>query len=139
MTTFAIIDNILLLLLTGLMGFLCGLFSYFLDYCFWPGSIFKFYLPWVAKNLVKSLRPEKYKETMLSSDPKAREENFLAEADHIFIFKMLGRCPTCFNIWIAMLSYTLICCFTALPWYFCFSYILVSSWNIRRLTGAVYN
>lgn len=136
MTTSVITNHILLILLTGLMGYICGLFSYLLDFCFWPGSVFKFYLPWLANTLVKLFKPDKYKEIMLLENGTI--ENLIAEAEDIFFYKMLGGCATCFNIWVAMISYAFICCFTALPWYFCFPYILVSSWNIRKLTGVVY-
>ncbi len=139
MITFAIINSILLILLSALMGATCGLCSYFLDFCFWPKSIFKGYLPWLAKTLVRIFKPKIYKEISLLNSCDAQYQNYTSEAENIFFYSMLGGCAVCFNIWIAMLTYFIICMkVDFLPWYYCPVYIFVSSFTIRKLVKATY-
>lgn len=137
-----IFDALLKVLLAGLMGSTCGLFVYFVDYTFWKGAIFQFYLPWLAKTLLKIFN-KKELEKIKGLKPTMPEEDFNellkdAASEHVFFYKMLGGCPVCFGIWIAMTSYVIICYFTFLEWYFCFPYIFVSSWQVRKLVKATY-
>lgn len=138
--SFSIIDvytYMLLIGLTAMMGALCGLLSYFLDYCFWPQSIFKWYLPWLAGRVIKSRYPAKYE--LLIKEPVAdMGERLTGEAQNMFWYKILGGCSVCFNIWLALISWAVICIFTPLAWYYGFSYLLTSSWLIRKLVGATY-
>lgn len=124
----------LLILTSAVLGFLCALLSYFLDYCFWPGSIFKFYLPWLASVNLRSRDPEKW-EQIKSMD----KDYWTREAEGFFWYKVLGGCCVCFNIWLALISWSLILLSTDLfAWYYGFSYVLSSSWLIRKLVGATY-
>lgn len=129
-----IFENILKLLLACGMGVICGLFSYFLDYCFWPGSIFKRYLPWLAAKMLQKYAPDQW-HIIAGMNP----EYHMQQAEKIFWYKILGGCSVCLNIWIAMLSWTVICPFSFFAWYFCFPYIVMSSWMIRKLVGAEYD
>lgn len=115
----------------GMMGAVCGLLSYFLDYTFWPGSIFKFYLPWLAKRVLKGTPDYKFLAVM-------GDEQLMQEAGNKFWYKVLGGCSVCLNIWLAMISWMVICFLTPFAWYYGFAYIMVSSAVIRRLVGAVY-
>jgi hypothetical protein len=143
MITLLIIDAFFKMLLAGLMGSICGMFIYFIDYTFWPGSIFKFYLPWLAKTLLKSFKPLIYKHILDLKSTLSKEdyEEILKDeaAKNVFFYKMLGGCPVCFGMWIAILSYVIICATTWLEWYYIFPYIFISSWQIRKLVGATYS
>jgi hypothetical protein len=137
LTTFEAIGFILL---AGLMGIICGLSSYFLDYCFWPGSIFKNYLPWLAMCILKK-RDQKVYDQLVAQRAYGGihakwQEQAVDQAQNYWQFKILGGCAVCFNIWIAILSWTVICLFSFLPWYYGFAYVTVSSWLIRKLMKA---
>lgn len=126
-----IYEILLTLGLCSAMGVFCGLLSYFLDYCFLPGSIFQWYLPFIGKLVLKRERPSGW-DVMLKSGP----DTYIPAVEHKFWFKILGGCSVCFNIWLAMMSFVLICGISFLPWWGCFPYILTSSWIIRKLVGA---
>lgn len=130
LNTFEILGYIIL---SGVMGMVCGLFSYFLDYCFWPGSIFKWYLPWLAK-VVISLRHK----DLFAAVSEMKPEDLTTMAESYWQYKILGGCAVCFNIWVAFISWALICSFSFLPWYCVFPYVMMSSWLIRKLVKAEY-
>lgn len=142
METMIIFDALLKILLSGLMGSICGLFIYFVDYTFWKGAIFDFYLPWLAKLLLKYFSPKELKKLMALKSTMSNDDfdDILKDkaTEEVFFYKMLGGCPICFGMWIAMASYAIICYFTFLEWYFCFPYMFVSSWQIRKLVKATY-
>jgi hypothetical protein len=130
-------EIIVKVILSAMLGMVCALFSYFLDYCFWEGSIFEKYLPWLAKNVVKLHNKKEFE--IISKLPKeSQEKEFLNVAPDYFIFKPLGGCAVCMNIYIALISYALISYFTGLQWYFAIPYIFVSSAFLRKLVKATY-
>lgn len=137
MDVFVISEIIGKLILSALMGMICSLFSYFLDYCFWEGSIFGFYLPWLAKKLVKNRLPNEYE--LISKLPKeSQPQEFENAAHQIWFFKPLGGCAVCMNVYIAVISYTMISLVSGLEWYYSFTYIFVSSAFLRKLVKATY-
>lgn len=116
------------------LGGICALFSYLLDYCIWPGSIFGKYLPWLSETLLKQQYPDEWKEVTLL--PKQDQENhFIERAGKIFFFKILGGCIICTNIWIGFISWIAIELFSAFSfnWLYAFPYILTSSTILRKL------
>lgn len=122
------------LILSALLGLICALFSYFLDYTFWKGSIFQFWLPFLAKRCLKAFDPEKAAHIEffpLDSRPQAYIDN----AKHYMIYKVLGGCPVCLNIWIGIISWVVLAIFSPLAWYYGFPYILTASAFIRIFTG----
>ncbi len=133
----SICEAILLLFLSGGMGMVCALFSYFLDYSFWPGSIFKFYLPWLARNVLYYDDVKKHSQLIMIATlhPETYNQQLIDTAQDKFWFKILGGCSICFNIWIALISWVIISSFTFFPWYYAFPYILVSSRYLRKLQG----
>jgi hypothetical protein len=137
MDLFIAAEIVIKLILASLLGMVCSLFSYFLDYCFWEGSIFEKYLPWLAKKVVKQFNKKEYE--LISKLPKeSQQAEFLNIAPDYFIFKPLGGCAVCMNIYIAVISYALISCFTSLEWAYCLVYIFVSSAFLRKLVKATY-
>lgn len=136
-----IYEIILLITLSSILGVICALFSYLLDFCFWPGSIFKMWLPWLASYHLKRREPKIW--TLLvdiASTGYGDPLPVLAvqNADQFFWYKILGGCAVCFNIWIALISWSVICTLTFFQWYYGIPYILISSWLIRRLVKATY-
>lgn len=137
MDVFLISEIIAKLILSALMGMTCSLFSYFLDYCFWPGSIFKNYIPWLSRTLVKKYRPKEFE--LISKLPKENQnQEFENVAPEIWFFKPLGGCAVCMNVYIAVISYALICLISGIEWYYSIPYIFVSSAFLRKLVKATY-
>lgn len=119
------------------MGLICALLSYFIDYCFWPGSIFKNYLPWLSRKIVKLYNKAEY--DLISKLPKeSAEQAFLDAAPEYFLYKPLGGCAVCMNIYIAAIVYIPICLYSPLAWYYFFPFILTSSAFLRKLVKATY-
>jgi hypothetical protein len=134
---FATTDILLKLILAGCLGYLCALLNYLIDYCFWQGSIFKNWLPWLAKVLVKFFKPKEYKDILLL-EASAQANNLIAEAEGIFFYKVLGGCSVCTNVWLCFITWAIIFPLTFFEWYYLFPYLLVSSFYIRKFVGAVY-
>lgn len=118
-------------------GLICGLGTYFLDFCFWEGNIFKNYLPWLARTIVKRHNKKMY-DTIIKMPKSAQVAEFENEAVNWFWYKPLGGCSVCMHVWISMITWTLICIFFPIQWYFFFPYMLSGSWILRKLVGAVY-
>lgn len=137
-----ICEAIACLLLSGLMGGVCGLFSYLLDYCFWKGNIFQWYLPWLAGVAVKKYKPGAFRSIMNMKDcagpSSGWRDALISEAEGVAMYKLLGGCAVCLNVHIAVYSWVGFCLITPMAWYYGFPYVLVSSLVIRKLVGAVY-
>lgn len=137
MDLFYFLDIISKIIAAALAGMICGLFSYFLDYCFWPGSIFKGYLPWLAKRVISAHNKSEL-ELILKLPKESQENELINAAQKYFIFKPLGGCAVCSNIYIAAASYAVICYFSPFEWFYLFPYMLASSALLRKLVGATY-
>lgn len=137
MDLFSTLEIIFKVILAGLLGSVCALFTYFLDYCFWDGSIFENYLPWLAKKIVKAFDPKAF--DLISKLPlDAQKNEFLNHAPEFFIYKPLGGCAVCMNVYIAAISYALMSFLSSLEWYYFPVYILVSSAVLRKFVKATY-
>lgn len=125
---------------TALMGLINALFSYLLDYCFWRGSIFGNWQPFVATLLASYFYREDF-DKILKEPEAAHDESFveLMEVKKCLIYKLLGGCIICMNVWFGMLSWFIIWRTTGLfhPAYG-LVYVLVGNAFLRRLTGIVY-
>lgn len=124
-----LIDTILTIVVVAMMGVVCGLLSYFLDYCFWPGSIFKGYLPFIAKLLMP--KADKDEVMMLKAD--ARPQAFVDRATDIMLFKLLGGCVYCFNVWLTFISFAIINSCLHFGWYYIFVYTTISHFFLRKI------
>lgn len=136
-----IYEVILKVVLAGLAGLVCGLFSYFLDYCLWKGNIFGFYLPWLAMVNLKRSKKVIYEQIRAIRNygfGPDWQEQATSMAEGLPYYKLFGGCAVCLNIWIALLSWVVICLLSPMEWYFAFPYILCSSWLIRKLVKADY-
>lgn len=127
------IEIILTILFVSVLAWICALFSYLLDYCFWTGSIFGKYIPYLAKTLVKALNPKDYKEvSMLKKE--LQEVEFIGRAEKIFFFKILGGCVICTNVWIAMISFVFINLYFNIGWLYMLPYVFSASFFLRKIT-----
>ena len=139
--TAQIIATLILIVITittvSLFGFFLSLLSYFLDFCFYKGNIFGFWLPFLAQIVVKYKHPEKYRQiesSTLLSDAKGSRYINTAEHDQSPLYKMLGGCVICLNIWLGIVTFPAI----ALPlhislWYYPV-YLLSASFFLRKIT-----
>lgn len=118
-------------------GFILALFSYFLDFCFYKGNIFGFWLPFLAKMITMKKYPLKYcqiEDMIISEDQKKSKYIHLVEDDQSPLYKMLGGCVICLNVWIGFITFP----FIAVPlgislWYYPV-YILSASFFLRKIT-----
>lgn len=130
---------ILTIVATALMGIVNALFSYFIDYCFWEGSIFGFWLPFISKRIAKVKFKTDY-EMIMREPEEARPGSFveLMEGKKVLLFKFLGGCIICVNIWIGLTSWFFIYQSGLFAAWYGFVYILVGNAMLRQLTGVVY-
>lgn len=136
METNVMILIILQITIISLIGWLTALFSYFLDYCFWENSIFGKWLPFLSQKLLKKKDYKKLNQILLLPE-NARYNAYIEASGPYFLFKILGGCIICTNVWICMLLFPIwwIC---GIDWYYLFPYIFSSSFFLRRITGIGY-
>ncbi len=123
---------ILKLITLCILGGICGLLGYFLDYCFQEHSVFQKYLPWLAKTLVRSQKPSDYKEVMMLK-PELRDYEFITRALGIFHYKMLGGCSICFNVWLSATGFILLNLGLSFGWFYLPVFTLTSHLVLRKL------
>ena len=122
---------LLWVLVAGVSGVIIALFSYFLDYCFWPGSIFKNYLPWLAKQLLKGRKDYAALNGMDG-------QGLVDLAGDIPLFKLLGGCAVCFNVWHCAISFAIVYFLVpVVPLWTYLPYMVTSSLLIRKLVNAL--
>lgn len=124
---------IAMILLACTLGAINALFSYFLDFCFWEGNIFGFWQPFIAKICLRFKNPEKLKALQSAKDNPEYENMLIAAAGKIFLFKVLGGCAPCTNIWIGFISFFFINPFIGLGWVYAIPYLLFSSYILRKI------
>ena len=117
----------------SLFGLFLALFSYFLDFCFWRGNVFSFWLPFVAKSIVKRKNPLKYQYICNVSDKKEQEGLFIDEVGENGLFKVLGGCSICLNIWIGFVTFPFINYFLDISYFYMIVYLLSASFILRKI------
>lgn len=139
-------DLLILILLTTtvlLILALCNsLMSYFLDYCFYDGAILGWWLPLLAGFIVKTWHKESHPElAAIRNNKELCEKRLIQIADGNFLFKILGGCIICSNVW------QCITCFTIMwgvlfyhnyvngwAWLLLLPYIFISSFFVRKIS-----
>lgn len=121
------------LLLAIVLGAFNSLLSYFLDYCFWEGSIFGGWLPRLAKWNLKTFKPERLKFLEAGKYSPEYDNELIKEAQNMFFFKILGGCMICSNIWLGVCTYTLIWLKIDISFAYLFPYLLFSSFILRKI------
>lgn len=133
----AMIQILLMVTTTSVFALVLSLFSYFLDFCFWRGNIFSFWLPFVAKNATRLLEPIKYKHIINISDKEKRDDTFIEIASSNELFKLLGGCSICLNVWLGFITFPITVSLlkdliNINYWYFPV-YLFVSSFFLRKI------
>lgn len=123
-----------LITICSIFGLFLALFSYFLDFCFWRGNIFGFWLPFVAKHILKRKNPLKYQYIAKISDKKEREGLYLDEVGESGLFKVLGGCIICLNVWIGFATFILIHILLGISFWYMPVYLLSGSFILRKIT-----
>lgn len=118
---------------SSILGLFLALFSYFLDFCFWRGNVFSFWLPFVASNIVKRKNPLKYQYISKVSDKKERQGLFIDEVGENGLFKVLGGCSICLNIWIGFVTFPFINLLLDISYWYMIVYLLSASFILRKI------
>ena len=122
-----------LITVVSILGLFLALFSYFLDFCFWRGNVFSFWLPFVAKSIVKRKNPLKYQYILNVSDKKEQEGLFIDEAGERPLFKVLGGCSICLNIWVGFATFPVIHLLLGVSFWYMPIYLLSASFILRKI------
>lgn len=129
----AMITVILQAIIISGFAFLLSLFSYFLDFCFWDKNIFGFWLPLLARQITKRTNKAKYDYILKFEFAEKRNEFFINEVETHPLFKVLGGCSICLNIWIGLVTFPAIHILTGFSWWFYPYYLLFASFILRKL------
>jgi hypothetical protein len=127
------IEILTTILFVGVLGSINSLLSYFLDYCFWEGSIFGRWLPFIAKINLKLFDSDKFKGFQSAKDNPHYDNMLVEQAQKLFFFKILGGCPLCTNIWLGFFTFTIIALSLSISFWYSLPYLLISSAVLRRI------
>lgn len=119
---------------TSILGLMLAFFSYFLDFCFWRGSIFDFYLPFVAKQITKFQFKTKFDRIEAMPSNVDKKEQYLDAVAGSKLFKVLGGCIICFNVWLGFISFPILHAVLPIGWWYMPVYILTASFFLRKIT-----
>ena len=129
--TITIVSKILLI---AVLGGINSLFSYFLDYCFWEGSIFGKWLPFSAKMNLKFWRKKEYELLKKFESSKDFDNMLVDSAQNLPFFKISGGCIICMNVWLGLISFSALnSLFLHFNYLYLFPYCLFSSYILRRI------
>lgn len=120
-------------LTVSIFAFCLSLFSYFLDFCFWRHNVFGFWLPFLAKSIVRRKNKLKYDYILKQPNEDTQTEMFLDIAATEPLYKVLGGCSICLNIWIGFATFPIIVVFTGLSWWFMILYLFLASFILRKI------
>jgi hypothetical protein len=110
--------------------------SWFLDFCFEEGNIFGGYRTWLAKVL---LGKRAHIPNLRKGTPAYNEELQNIAFEHSFLYKPLGGCVVCFNIWLSVPVYIMCMWLFKVDFsiisHFClwFIYAVISNSILRKL------
>lgn len=120
-------------LIVSIFSLCLALLSYFLDFCFWRHNIFGFWLPFIAKSIVKRKNKVKYDYILSQPSEETQTEMFLDNAAIEPLYKVLGGCSICLNIWIGFITFPIIVLVTGFSWWFMILYLLLASFILRKI------
>lgn len=121
------------ILLVFTFGGILALLSFFLDYCLWENSIFSRYLPGLARLNLRLFKPAELKALSSSIESPEYDNNCIMAAGNMFLYKILGGCTICTNIWLGLISFALFHNLAGLNWLYLLPYTLFASFVLRRL------
>jgi len=127
------IEILITILFVAVLGSLNSLLSYFLDYCFWEGSIFGRWLPFIAKINLKLFDSAKFKGFQSAKENPHYDNMIVEQAQKYFFFKILGGCALCTNIWLGFFTFIILGIVFSLSFWYLIPYLLISSAILRRI------
>lgn len=130
--TLVMIQMIVNIILVSIFGVILALFSYFLDFCFWDKNIFGRWLPFVAKTILKRKDKLKY-DYVCKSTKEQQDQLFINSVETEPLYKVLGGCSICLNIWIGLFTFPFIAYFTGFSYLFMIPYLLSASFILRKI------
>lgn len=133
MTPTATIILLLHLILNCALGTICAFISYFLEYCFFENSIFSGYLPRLAKLCLKYWKPAKLKALDSAKQNPQYDNMLLQEASNLFLFKILGGCVFCSNVWLCAICFSVGNIFMGLNWLYMLPLVVFSHFVLRKI------
>jgi hypothetical protein len=120
-------------LIVSVFSLCLALLSYLLDFCFWRHNVFGFWLPFLAKSIVKRKNKLKYDYILKLENSETQTEMFLDNAATEPLYKVLGGCSICLNIWLGFIAYPIIVVITGLSWWFMILFLLLASFILRKI------
>lgn len=118
--------------------------SWFLDYCFYENAIFGRWLPWLAKKIVKRFYRSDWNrlsDPIYSENQEMFDASIIKICENYFIFKILGGCLICSNVWQSMVTFNVVFWITWCSgyvdgwWYLSIlPYIFFSSFIVRKIS-----
>lgn len=135
----AILLFICKIILCFLLGRGISLFSLFFDMIIQPGMIGHFYINRLARYFSQKYNKE-FELIERGQDKQIRfEEHFNFCIQNILIFKPLGGCMQCANVWhsIVISALVLLFIFPFMEWYWVFVIIFESSFYLRYLMNKI--
>lgn len=122
---------ILMVFIVSVLAWINTLFSYLLDYCFWDGSIFQSYLPWLAE---MNLDIIEWNEVQMLPKEQRKAE-YINRAQSKFFYKVLGGCIVCTNVWLSFGTFFVLSMILNIEWYYIIPYTVSSSFFLRKIIG----
>lgn len=133
MDAMMILKMLLIILSTSVLGMIAGGFSYFLDYCFYDGSIFSGYLPWLARIVLRLHgKNAPHRDNMM---PKDAYDNYCIDhASRFAFYKIFGGCVMCSNVWLCFVSFAILnLTILHFNWLYLFPYVISAHILLRKL------
>jgi len=122
-----------LITVVSIFGAVLALFSYFIDFCLWKGNIFGFWLPFLAKMICKKFFRVKFDNISKITNKDQREQTFIDTVGDHGLFKVLGGCAICLNIWFGFVSIPFVFIPLEIPIYYAIVYLMMSSFILRKI------
>lgn len=132
---YAILLFICKVISTALFGCLVSFFSMFFDMIIQPGMIAHFYLNGLAKFFSRKYNKEFKDIEKLPTKELRFEQHFNYCVNNQPLFKMLGGCILCVNVWNSLIISipVLVLVQNTFEWYWIFPEIFISSFYLRYL------
>ena len=136
---FAILLFICKTFAVAMFGCLVSFFTLFLDMIIQPGMVAHFYLKGLAKYFSKKYNKEFHIIEHLPTKELRFEQHFNYAFENKPLFKMLGGCMPCSNVWHSIIISIplLIFIHTVFEWWWIFPEIFISSFYLRFLMTKV--
>ena len=128
------------LLIIASLSFINACYSYLFQFTLRIGAILGWWLPYLARTVVKLKSRAKYAEVQekflqhLQMKPDTEEDYFIDECQGNFIYHLAGGCYICANFWGSLVRFAILYIYINLvEWYYIIPFILLSSFFLRKI------